>query len=271
MNIALKPNIRVIVSAGAAGIGRIIAEAFLLNGAKVFVCDISESAVENFNEKNPNGTALFADVSKYNQVNDFFNTALESMGGLDILVNNAGVAGPTSFVEDIIPEDWDNTISVNLNSQFYFLKCAVPLLKLTGGGSIINIASSAAVFGYPRRAPYSASKWAMIGMTKTVAMETGPFNIRVNAICPGSVTGSRIEEVIENDAIARGISKEDIREFYLNQVSLHTFVDAQDVANTALFLASEYGKSISGQILGVDGNTESLSRPIIIDKAKNNN
>jgi NAD(P)-dependent dehydrogenase (short-subunit alcohol dehydrogenase family) len=270
LKIDLKPNTRVIVSAGAAGIGQIIAEAFLLNGAKVFVCDISETAVENFNKKNPNGTALLADVSDHKQVSEFFRNAQEEMGGLDVLVNNAGVVGPTALVEDINPEDWDNTITVNLNSQFYFLKYAIPLLKQAGEGSIINIASSAAVFGYPRRAPYSASKWAMIGMTKTIAMETGPFNIRVNAICPGSVTGSRIEKVIQNDAIASGISKEEIKKLYLNQVSLHTFVDAQDIANTALFLASEYGKTISGQTFGVDGNTESLSRPIIIYKEKNN-
>jgi NAD(P)-dependent dehydrogenase (short-subunit alcohol dehydrogenase family) len=271
LKIDLKPNTRVIVTAGAAGIGKTIAESFLYNGAKVVVCDLSKRAVEEFNDDQLGATAIVTDVSDFNQVDKFFKMANENLGGLDVLVNNAGIAGPTALVEDITPEDFEKTISVNLHSQFYCLKCAIPLLKKAGEGSIINIASSAALFGYPLRSPYSASKWAMIGLTKTVAMEVGSFNIRVNAICPGSVGGSRIEQVIQNDANARGVAANEIKESYLNQVSLHRFVDAQDVANTVLFLASEYGKTISGQTLGVDGHTESLSSPIIIYKDKNEN
>jgi NAD(P)-dependent dehydrogenase (short-subunit alcohol dehydrogenase family) len=271
LKIKLKENTRVIVTAGAAGIGRTIAEAFLFNGAKVFVCDISKSAVNDFNNADHNGTAVIADVSDSGQVEDFFDTALESMGGLDVLVNNAGIAGPTSLIEDIDPDEWDETIKVNLKGAFLCTKNAITPMKKAGSGSIINIASNAAMLGYPRRTPYSASKWAIIGMTKTVAMEAGPFKIRVNAICPGSVQGPRIENVIEADAVSRGISPDEIRDAYLKQVSLHTFVDAEDVANTALFLASEYGATISGQTLGVDGHSETLTHPIVIYKDKEEN
>lgn len=253
-------NLRVVVTAGASGIGKTIANAFSKTGSKVLVCDISEQAVEEFNEEN-SGVAVRADVSDVHQMELFFVEAKRRLGGLDVLVNNAGIAGPTAPIEDIDPIDWEKTVSVNLNGLFYCTKFALPLLKQAKGGSIINIASSAAMKGYPLRSPYSATKWAMIGMTKTIAMEAGSFNIRVNAICPGSVKGPRIEQVIKNDAKIRGVAPEIIRQTYLNQVSLRTFVDAQDIANTAVYLASKYGKNISGQTIGVDGHTESLSNP----------
>jgi NAD(P)-dependent dehydrogenase (short-subunit alcohol dehydrogenase family) len=123
----------------------------------------------------------------------------------------------------------------------------------------MNIASSAAFFGLPLRAPYAACKWALLGFTKTLAMELGPEGIRVNAICPGSVKGPRIDGVIERDAVARGMTAAQIRKLYERQVSLRQFVRAEDVANTVYFLASPQGRMISGQIIGVDGHTESLS------------
>ena len=141
------------------------------------------------------------------------------------------------------------------------MKVAVPLLKQAGGGSIVNIASSAAMFGYPLRSPYSAAKWAIIGLTKTLAMELGQQKIRVNAICPGSVSGPRIEGVIERDAKARGMETEEIRNAWTRQSSMRCFVSADDVAAMIGFLVSEDGARISGQTLGVDGHTESLSNP----------
>jgi NAD(P)-dependent dehydrogenase (short-subunit alcohol dehydrogenase family) len=183
-------------------------------------------------------------------------------GSLDVLVNNAGIAGPTARVEDIEPADWDRTIAVDLNGQFYCARLAVPLLKGAGGGSIINISSSAAFSGYPLRSPYAASKWAVIGLTKTLAMELGRFGIRVNAICPGSVEGPRIDRVIERDAAARGMTPEAVRNIYLSHTSMHTFVTADEVASLAAFLASDGGAKISGQVIGVDGHTESISNPL---------
>ena len=162
-------------------------------------------------------------------------------------------------LEDITPEEWDRTLAVDLSGQFYVTRLAVPMMKSAGSGSIINISSTAALFGCPMRAPYSASKWAVIGLTKTLAMELGPWGIRVNAICPGSVEGERIERVIRRAATQRNKTPEEIRDAYQRQTSLRRFISADEVANMAVFLASDLCGSISGQAMSVDGHTESMS------------
>jgi NAD(P)-dependent dehydrogenase (short-subunit alcohol dehydrogenase family) len=248
-----------LITAGAAGIGMAMAEAFIGDGYRVHVCDIDLAAIEAFLQANSDVSATQADISNVTQVEQVFDDLTKRYGRLAVLVNNAGIAGPTAPVEDIDPDDWDQTIAVNLNGQFYCTRRAVPMLKAAGGGSIINISSNAAFFGCPSRAPYAASKWALIGFTKTLAMELGPFGIRVNAICPSSVEGERIDAVIEKDAKRRGKTAEEIRDMYLRQSSLRCFVSAEDVANLALFLASDKSARISGQALGLDGHTESLA------------
>jgi NAD(P)-dependent dehydrogenase (short-subunit alcohol dehydrogenase family) len=202
--------------------------------------------------------ATRADVSDPEQVDRLFAAVEADLGGLDVLVANAGIAGPTAAVEDVAPEAWQRTIDVNLNGTFYSVRRAVPLIKAAGGGSIVIISSAAGLFGYPLRSPYAASKWALIGLTKTLAMELGAFQIRVNAICPGPVAGPRIDSVIEAKATARGVSFEEMSEDYLNTLSLHTFIDREDIANMAIFLTSPAGAKISGQALAVDGHTETL-------------
>ena len=256
---AIRPGLVVLVTAGASGIGREIAETFLAHGCKVHVCDIDQSAIDGFLEANPGGSASLADVSDVTMVDTLFDELLQLYGRLDVLVNNAGIAGPTAAVEDIEPRDWDRTIHVDLNGNFYCSRRAVPLLREAGSGSIINISSNAAFFGVPLRAPYTACKWALIGLTKTLAMELGEDGVRVNAICPGSVSGDRIMAVMVEDAEARGRSVDEIHKSYTRQSSLRKFVDARDVANMALFLVSDLGAHISGQALGVDGHTEFLA------------
>jgi NAD(P)-dependent dehydrogenase (short-subunit alcohol dehydrogenase family) len=258
-NISIDPGQVILVTAGASGIGRTIAETFLSHAGRVHVCDIDSSAIDDFLDANPGASASVADVSDPAMVDALFADVEERHGALDVLINNAGIAGPTQLLEDIEPADWNRTLAVNLNGHFYCARRAIPLLKRSAGGSIIGISSSAGLFGCPSRAPYAASKWALIGLTKTLAMELGPFGIRVNAICPGSVEGKRIEQVIEREAREQGRTPDEIRNAYLRQTSMRRFIDAQDVANMALFLASDSGKSISGQAIGVDGHTESLS------------
>lgn len=258
--IQFSSNYVALVSAGASGIGKKVAETLLALGAKVHICDISKSAINEFLEQNPHATATVCDVADFTQVENVFQDIKIHYGKLDLLVNNAGVAGPTAKVEDIDPQDWTATINVDLNAQFYFTKLAVPYLKDNPqGGSIINVSSNAAFFGFPLRSPYTAAKWALIGLTKTWAMELGPDNIRVNAVCPGSVKGSRIDGVIERDAKERGVSSDEIRDLYQLQSSMRLFVGPEDVANTIVFLASPLGACISGQAIGLDGHTESLS------------
>lgn len=249
---------KVIVTAGASGIGRKIAENFMQQGASVCICDISDEQIANCEQELEGIKGFKADVSDYEAVDSFFDEALGFLGGLDVLVNNAGIAGPSAPLEEITPQQWDTTIAINLNGQFYCLRRAIPIMKANKSGSIINLSSTAGLFGYPNRSPYSASKWAVIGLTKTMAMELGEYGIRVNAICPGSVSGPRIDAVIENDAITRGLSPKEVRDIYLSQVSLRTFVSSQEIADMILFLCSESGRSISGQVLAIDGHTETL-------------
>ena len=182
---------RVLVTAAAAGIGRAIAAAFMHSGASVHVCDLSEALLVDFKAAHSGLGVTRADVSDPAQVERLFQEVEAQMGGLDILVNNVGVSGPTAAVDEVSIADWQSTLAVNLNSHFYCMRKAVPLLKAAGGGSIVSISSTAGLMGYPMRAPYAASKWALIGLTKTLAMELGEFNIRVNAVCPGSVEGPR--------------------------------------------------------------------------------
>lgn len=249
----------VLISGGAAGIGRHIAEVFLDDGAAVHICDSSSTNIKSFLDANPRATATQADVSDAKSVDRVFADLENLHEGLDILINNVGIAGPTATVADIAVEEWDGCIAVNLSGTFYVTRRAVPLLKQRGTGSIINIASVAGTFGCPLRSPYVASKWAMIGLTKTWAMELGPHNIRVNAVCPASVSGERIEGVIDRDAAERGLSADQIRDVYQRQSSMRSLVTPQDVSNMVVFLASDRAGKISGQAIAVDGNTESLA------------
>ena len=249
----------VLVTGGGSGIGRAIAESFVALGASVHICDVSKQMLDECRDANPEMGTSLCDVSDPCQVDALLDTLESNYGRLDILINNAGIAGPAAAVEDIEIEAWQKTLDIDISGAFYVTRRAVPLLKRAGKGSIVNMSSSAGILGCPLRSPYVASKWAIVGLSKTWAMELGPFNIRVNAICPGSVDGPRIDAVIERDAAERGLKPEEIRQMYKQQSSLRKFISAQDVANMATFLCSDAGASISGQALSVDGNTESLS------------
>lgn len=251
-------EMQVIVTAAGTGIGQAIAQAFAGQGARVHICDVVPERLAEMEAAVPNLSATLADVSKPAEVDKLFDEAIAKLGGLDVLVNNAGISGPTAPVEAVTPAEWEQTMAVNINGQFYCARRAVPLLKQAGGGAIINISSTAGLFGYPLRSPYAASKWAVIGFTKTLAMELGEFGIRVNAICPGSVDGPRMDRVIAAEAAAQNVPPEQIRAGYVSQVSLRTFIDRQEIANFILFLCSPAGAKISGQALSIDGHTETL-------------
>ena len=246
-------GLRVLVTAGGAGIGRVIARTFADHGARVHVCDVDEKAL-----KQGNIPYTVADVAKLPDVERLFSDVERKLGGLDVLVNNAGIAGPTAKVEDIRPEDWDRCIAVDLNGMFYCTRKAMPMIKAAGGGSIINLSSAAGRLAFPMRTPYSAAKWAVVGFTQSLAAEAGPEKVRVNCIQPGVVEGERIERVIEAKAKGLGVDKEEVRRRLLEGVSMHTTVTAQDIANMALFLATEAGKHISGQAISVCGGARYL-------------
>ena len=249
---------RVIITGGAEGIGWAIARTFLDNGAQVHICDVNEARMAQRRTEYPQLGTSVADVSNPAQVEQLFADAVAHMGGLDVLVNNAGVAGPTAPVEEVSIEAWDRTLAVVISSQFYCARLAVPLLKQAGQGNIINLSSTAGQFGFPLRSPYSAGKWAVIGFTKTLAMELAEFNIRVNAICPGSVDGPRMDRVIAANAEARNVEPDVVRAEFAKHVSMNTFIDVQDIANMAYFLCTPAARLITGQALAVDGHTETL-------------
>ena len=211
MDLGIK-GLRVLVTAAATGIGREVARAFIGEGAKVHVCDLDQKALNTLAKSDPEITRSVADVADRKAVTRLFEQALDRLGGLDVLVNNAGIAGPTGRIEDIEPTEWDRCLGVNITGQFNCARLAVPYLRKSKNASIVNVSSAAGRLGFPMRTPYSASKWAVVGLTKSLAIELGEAGIRVNAIQPGIVEGERIRRVFEAKAKARGISFERMRE-----------------------------------------------------------
>ncbi len=257
MNVSAQ-GLRVLITAGAAGIGRAMARLFLEHGARVHICDVDERALADCAQELPAVTATLADVAKLADVERLFADVRAKLGGLDVLVNNAGIAGPTAKVEEIEPADWERTIAIDLNGMFYCTRLAMPMLKAAGGGSIVNLSSSAGRFGFPLRSPYAAAKWGVVGFTKSLAAEAGPDGVRVNCLQPGLVAGDRIDRVIAAKAKARGVSFEALQDEMLRTTSMRTFVTAEEVANVALFLASDAGKHISGQAIPICGDVQYL-------------
>jgi len=252
----------IIISAAADGIGWSIASLSLDKGYNVYLSDINQKRIDKIKKHPLINKKLFidnVDAKNEDSVEKYFYSLKERIASIDALINNVGIAGPTGPMESLSISDWKNTIDINLNSHFYFTKHSIPLLKNNKGGSIINISSTAGLFGFPLRTPYVASKWAVIGVTKSLAIELGEFNIRVNAICPGSVLGDRMKRVIEAQAKSTGLPEEELQKDYESMVSLKTFVSEEDIANMALFLLSNEAHKISGQVMTVDGNTERMN------------
>ncbi|KWH33033.1 3-ketoacyl-ACP reductase [Burkholderia cepacia] len=262
----LKPydGLRVLVTGGASGIGLEIADAFAECGGRVHVCDASQAAIAALADRPPRAaagaiSATLADVSDPAAVERVFADVSTRLGGLDVLVNNAGIAGPTGGIDEIDPVHWEQTVAINLNAQFQFARRAVPLLRESKhGGAIIALSSVAGRLGYAFRTPYAATKWAVVGLVKSLAIELGPLGIRVNAIQPGIVRGPRMRRVIEARAQQLGIGYDDMEQRYLEKISLRRMTDPAEIAATALFLCSPGGHGITGQAISVCGNVEVL-------------
>ncbi|WP_420393520.1 SDR family oxidoreductase [Acuticoccus sp.] len=252
-------GLRVLVTAGASGIGREVARAFVEEGARVHACDVDEAMLSALGESDPAVTSTVADVADRDAVGRLFEDALSTLGGLDVLINNAGIAGPTGPVDGIEPADWDDCLAVCLTGQFNCTRLAVPHLKASDNASIVNLSSAAGKFGFPLRTPYAAAKWGVIGLTKSLAAELGPHGIRCNAILPGLVEGDRIERVFEARARANNMDVARVRASAVRNVSLRTMVTARQLADQILFLCSPRGRTISGQAISIDGDTQSLS------------
>ena len=244
---------RAFITAGGAGMGRATAIAMDRLGAEVFTCDIEPAGLETLPDSI---TTWTCDVTQSSELDAIFDGILP--GGLDIMVNNAGVSGPTKLVEDVTDEEWRHTMAVCVDAQFFCVRRVAPVFKAQQHGTIINLVSAAGILGYPTRSPYVAAKWAVTGFTETLAMELGPDNIRVNGIVPGNVSGERMERVINAHAEADGLDPDAVRRMYAIGTSMQCYVDPEEIADLIVYLCSDYARHISGQIIGVDGNTETL-------------
>jgi len=249
---------RVIITAGAAGIGKATAKQFLADGAKVAICDVDQAALDKAEKDLAGAYIEHADVSKPADLRLFVGNAIKMLGGIDVLVNNAGTSGPTGNIEDLELDAFQACLAVNVLANFIATKSVVPAMKEQGSGVIINLSSAAGVFPFPQRTPYSAAKWGIVGMTKSLALELGPHGIRVNAICPGAVKGDRMRRVFEAKAAATGRTPKEIEAEMTALTGMRTMVENEDIAEAIVFLSSKRARFISGQALGVDGAVISL-------------
>jgi NAD(P)-dependent dehydrogenase (short-subunit alcohol dehydrogenase family) len=247
---------RVLITAGASGIGKEIARAYAAIGAQVCICDINEKALETAAKDIPGLKTVPCDVSKRADIERMVAASVGVLGGLDVLVNNAGIAGPTAPVEDSDPDQWEAVMTIDVIGTFHVTRLSIPHLKQSDAGNIVVMSSLGGRFGYPNRSAYCTAKMGLIGFAKTLARELGEYNIRVNAIAPGAVAGDRIERVLQGRASAEHKTLEEERAAAMRIQSLKRFVDPKDIAALILFLTSDAGKSISGQVLPIDNDAQ---------------
>jgi NAD(P)-dependent dehydrogenase (short-subunit alcohol dehydrogenase family) len=247
---------RVLVTGGAGGIGLAIARAFVTAGARVHVADADGDAVSAVTASSPAITGSVCDITDPDAVSRMFEELFAALGGLDVLVNNAGIGGPTAPVHKYPPPAWDAVMAVNLTATFDVTRRAIPALKDSPAGSIIVMSSLAGRFGYPNRVAYSTTKWGLVGFTKTLALELGPFGITANSIHPGGVEGERVRNVLRGRAELSGRSLEEETDLALSNQSIQRFADPADIAALVVFLAGPHGRSISGQMLPIDGDSK---------------
>lgn len=233
------PGLRVLVTAGAGGVGAAIARAFHLAGCRVHVCDVDRDALDRLGSEVPGISHSMADVSLSADVVSVFEDVQGTLGGLDVLVGNGGIAGPTGPIETIDGAVWERAIAVNLHSQFHFARRAMPLLRRSlEGGRVVMTASSSDETGYAFRAAAASSTWAVVGLMRSLAVELGPDGIRVNAILLGAVP-PRIRDD-GGDALPHD-------------------VELDDAAALALFLCSPAARSLTGQAIGIHGLAPSFT------------
>ena len=247
------------ITASASGIGRATALRFAREGAHLILCDIAQSALAQTRadiEALGLGGKVVAqpyDASKSADIKKVFDVAMQTFGRIDVLVNNAGIAGPTKSIIETELEEWDQTFAVNLRGMFYCIKLVAPVMIQNGGGKIVNLSSQAGKRPLPNRSPYCASKSGVIGLTRVAAKELGPYNITVNAVCPGAVSGPRLDHVHSSAAQAQGISMEEYRKQVFESSPLHRPVPPEEIAEMILFLSdAQKSNSITGEDVNIN-------------------
>lgn len=248
-----------LVTGASQGIGRHISIVLAEHGADVALGARSDGIYETEEMIGDDAGTLPVelDVTDESSVTDAIDATVEEFGSLDVLVNNAGIGGPTAPVEEITVEEWDRTQDVNIRGTFLTCKHAVPHLRESERGSVVNISSTAAKDPYPTRTPYSASKAAMIGFGRSLAYELGEHDVTVNTICPGAVEGDRIERMIEKQAERRGLSFEEaMAERVTDRLPLDSIVAPEDVGELVAYLASEHARNLTAQDINLDSGVQ---------------
>lgn len=251
-----------IITGGGYGLGRVIALGFVAEGARVCIAARTKNRLEDTAREIEavGGQVLTVqtDIAREEDVESMIAQTVERFGALDILVNNAAAEGPTLPIHEMDGEDWRHVVDVNLNGLFYCTKHALRTMIPRRSGNIINIGSIAGVYAYPMRTPYNATKWAIGGVTQTIAAEVGPHNIRCNCLSPGPTEGERSYRVIRKRADASGKTFDEMKKWYEDQIPLRRFIRAEEVASTAVFLASDDSSGITAQHFCVSGGIEVL-------------
>ena len=246
------------VTGASQGIGRRIALELASEGAAVALAARGDGIHETASEFADESKALpvETDVTDEDSVAAAIEAAVDEFGGLDCLVNNAGIAGPTAPVEDVTVDEWERTMDVNVTGMFRCVKHAAPHLRASDRGTVVNVSSISGKRPLENRTPYTASKMAVVGLTRTLAFELGDDDVTVNAVCPGATRGPRIDDVIERQAEARGLSFEEAkREVFTDDTALGRLTDPEDVADMVTVLASDRARNVTAQDINVDGGT----------------
>lgn len=243
---------RVLITAGASGIGLAMAQAFEAEGCAVWITDVDTEALARAPQ---DWRKTLCDSGDEVAMHALEAEIKGAWGGVAVVCANAGIKGPTAGITEMPLEGWSECLTTNLTGAMLTARLAARFMEPVGSGVIVFTASTSGLHGTPWRSPYAASKWGVIGLMKSIAMELGPKGIRVNALCPGSVNGPRIDRVIAAEAAAKGKTEAEIREGYAAGTALKRLSDAQEVADYAVFLASNRARMITGQALAVDGFT----------------
>ena len=244
-----------LVTGAAQGIGAHIAEGLAREGARVAVTDFqpTDPVVESIRAKGGTAVGIHLDVTSEVGVADAFARFEELWGPVDILVNNAALGTPVALVRDLELDAWERTLKVNLTGTMLCTRAALRQMTGRPGSTVINIASNVAKRGLPHRSAYVASKWAVLGLTQTLALETALDGIRVNAVCPGPVETPHLDEVMRGHAEAEGTTVEGIAEQWRTSAPIGRFIDAREVVDVCLFLASDASSALTGEAINVSG------------------
>ena len=236
-----------IITGGSFGIGRATAIAFAKRGAKVVIADVIEDNTTLQEIKNDGGTAIFVkcDVSKSSDVTAMVNQTIKTFERLDYAVNNAGIEGATAVTHECTEENWDKTVGINLKGVWLCMKSEIPIMLKQGKGAIVNVASVAGLIGFPGLPAYVATKHAVIGLTKTSALENAKQNIRVNAVCPGVIKTAMIDRITGKDKV--------VEKQYEDMEPVGRMGKPEEVAEAIVWLCSDASSFITGHAMNVDG------------------